>query len=173
MPILSPNVNEKDADLFSEWKKKEKMKFDAKSKQLPELFKGSNVAYLNTDLKSCSIGTIHARRHDGHSYQILTETGLIISRNHMHLRPTGVKPVDRSSTPCISNVKANKPIIAPSGEHKEPTPSNATKGKPSSIKTAAKTNDVPHRTRSGREVCNLHAIENNYVCMHLTIIVLN
>ena len=38
MPMLSPNVNEKDTDLFSEQKEKEKMKFDAKSKQLPELF---------------------------------------------------------------------------------------------------------------------------------------
>ena len=33
MPILSHNANEKDTDLFSEWKEKEKVKFDAKSYQ--------------------------------------------------------------------------------------------------------------------------------------------
>ena len=34
MPILNPKVNEKDADLFSERKEKEKLKFDTKSKKL-------------------------------------------------------------------------------------------------------------------------------------------
>ena len=69
----------------------------------------------------------------------------------MHLRPTRVEPVVRSSTPHISYVKANRPIIIPSGV---PTPSstNTTKGKPYSVKNTAKTNDVPYRTRSGREV---------------------
>ena len=152
--ILNPEVNEKDTDLFSERKEKEKIKFDVKSKQLLVLFIGSNVAYLNTDLKSWSIGTIHARSHDGRSYQILTENGLIISRNRMHLRPTRVEPVpvDRLANQCISNVKAHKSIITPS---RDPTPSstNATKDKPKSIKNTVKTNDVPFRTRSGREVC--------------------
>ena len=72
----------------------------------------SSGAYLNTDLKSWSIGTIYARSHDGRLYQILTENGLIISRNHVFLRPTRVEPVDRLVSPHISNVKADKPIIA-------------------------------------------------------------
>ena len=60
----------------------------------------------------------------------------------MHLRQTRVKPVDKSVSPCISNAKANKPIITPSGD---PVPSNAVKApKPHSIKTTAKTNDVPY-----------------------------
>ena len=92
MPILNSKVDEKDADLFAE-KEKEKIKFDAKSKQLPVLFIGRNVSDLNADLKSWSIGTIHARSHNGHLYQILTEIGLIICRNCMHLRPTRVDPV--------------------------------------------------------------------------------
>ena len=139
--------------MVSERKEKEKIKFDAKSKQLPVLFIGSNVSYLNAVQKSWSIGTIHARSHDGHSYKILTENGLVISRNHIHVRPTRVEavPVDRSAIQQIPNVQADKPIIAPSAV---PTPSstNETKGKPNSIKVAAKTNDVPYRTRSGREV---------------------
>ena len=111
------------------------------------------MSYLNADLKSWSIGTIPLRSHDGRSYQILTENGLTISRNHMHLRLTRVKPVpvDKLVSPHISNVKADKLIITPSGD---PAASNAVKAtKPHFIKTAAKTNDVPHRTRSGREVC--------------------
>ena len=60
LPILNPKVNECDADLFSERKEKEKMTFDTKSKQLPVLFIGSSASYLNPDMKSWSIGTIHA-----------------------------------------------------------------------------------------------------------------
>ena len=136
------------------------------------MFIGRNVSYLNADLKSWSIGTIHARSHDDRYYQILTENSLIISRNCMHLRPTRVKPVpvDRLVSPCISNVNANKPIITPSGD---PAPSNAVKApNPCSIKTAAKANDVPYRTRSGREVCKPPHYRD-YVCVHVTIIALN
>ena len=45
---------------FQKAKENEEKKFDTKSKQLPVLFIGSNVKYLNTDLKSWSISTIHA-----------------------------------------------------------------------------------------------------------------
>ena len=38
MPIINPKVNEKDADLLSERKEKEKIKLDAKSKQLLVFF---------------------------------------------------------------------------------------------------------------------------------------
>ena len=37
-------------DLFSERKESEKKKFETKSKQLPVLFIGSYVNYLNADL---------------------------------------------------------------------------------------------------------------------------
>ena len=81
---MFPKVNEHDADLFSERKEKEKRTFDAKTKQLQVLFVGSYVSYLNSDMKSWSIGTIHARSHDDRSYEILTENGNLISRNHVH-----------------------------------------------------------------------------------------
>ena len=151
IPILNPSVNKKDADLFQRGRKKKKIRFDPKNKQLPVLFIGSNVSYINTDLRSWSIGTIHARSHDDRSYQILTENGLIISRNPVHLRPTGVKPVDRLAKPCIPNVKSKRPIVVPS---EDPALHNAVKAsKPCSTKNTAKTNDVPYRIRSGREVC--------------------
>ena len=150
LPALGPKVNEKDSDLFSEWKQKEKMKFGMKSKQLQELFIGSNVSYLNADLKSWSIGKVHARSQDGHSYQVFTENGNLISRNHVHLRPTGVEPSNKSVRPCIPNVKADKPIITPS---REPTPTNATKVHKVSTQNTAKSNDDLYRTWSGRVVC--------------------
>ena len=94
---MFPKVNEHDADLFSERKEKEKRIFDAKTKQLPVLFVGSYVSYLNSDMRSWSIGTIHARSHDDRSYEILTENGNLISRNHVHLRPTNVQPIDKTT----------------------------------------------------------------------------
>ena len=124
MPVLSPKASKRDADLFSERKENERKQFDTKSKQLPVLLIGSSMAYLNTDLKSWSMGTIHARSHDGCSYQILTESGLIISRNSVHLRPTKVELVVRLSASLISNVKADRPIITYSGV---PALSNAVK----------------------------------------------
>ena len=56
-----------------------------RSKQLPVLFDGSYVSYLNSDMKSWSIGTVHARSHDDRSYEVLTENDNLISRNHVHL----------------------------------------------------------------------------------------
>ena len=111
------------------------------------------MSYLNVDLKSWSIGTIHTRSHDDQLYQILTENGNLISRNHVHLRPTSVQPVDKKAKSCYVNVKADKLISqTPSGE---PTPNHDKvnlASKHCSTKNAAKTNDVPDRTRSGREV---------------------
>ena len=52
LPVLNPKTNERDSNLFSERKESEKKRFDTKSKQLPVLFIGSYVSYLNADLKS-------------------------------------------------------------------------------------------------------------------------
>ena len=82
---MFPKVNEHDADLFSERKEREKRTFDVKSKCLPILFVGSYVSYLNSDMRSWSIGTVHARSHDDRSYKILTESGNLVSRNCIHL----------------------------------------------------------------------------------------
>ena len=115
LPVF-PKVNEHDADLFSEKKEKEKRTFDAKTKQLPVLFVGSYVNYLNSDMKSWFIGTIHARSHDDKSYEILTENGNLISRNRVHLRPTNVQPIDKMTMPHKVNAKVVLPPKA-SGVH--------------------------------------------------------
>ena len=154
LPVLNPKTNEHVSDLFSERKESEKNKFDTKSKQLPILFIGSYVSYLNVDLKSWSIGTIQARSHDDQLYQVLTENGNLISRNCVHLRPTSVQPVDKLAKPCYVNTKAIKPIgLSPSWEATPNHDKVISARKPCSTKNAAKTNDVPYRTKCGREVC--------------------
>ena len=65
---------------FQRGREKKKRIFDAKTKQLPVLFVGSYVSYLNSDMRSWSIGTVHVRSHDDRSYEILPENGNFISR---------------------------------------------------------------------------------------------
>ena len=133
--------------------KKKKRTFDAKTKQLPVLFVGGYVSYLNSDMKIWSIGTIHATSHDDRSYEILTENGNLISRNRVHLRPTNVQPIDKMTMPHKVNAKVILPPKA-SGvytSHNHDKVIMAEAIKPSTERTA-KTNDVLYRTRSGREV---------------------
>ena len=106
---MFPKVSECNADLFSERKEKEKRTFDAKTKQLPVLFVGSYVSFLNSDMKSWSIETIYARSHDDRFYEILAENGNLISRNHVHLRPTNVQHVDKMTMPHKVNAKVVLP----------------------------------------------------------------
>ena len=150
---MFPKVNECDSDLFSERKEIEKRIFDAKTKELPVLFVGSYVSYLNSDMRSWSIGTVHVRSHDDRSYEILTENGNLISRNCVYSRPTNVQPVDKMTMPYKVNAKV---ILPPKGSG-VPTSHNhdkviRAKANEPSIEKTAKTNDVPYRTRSGREV---------------------
>ena len=111
-------------------------------------------------MKSWSIGTIHARSHDDRSYEILTENVNLISRNHVHLRPTNVQPIDKMTMPHKVNAKIVLPPKA-SGVHISHNHDHAkyghgkvikAKANEPSIGKTAKTNDVPYRTRSGREV---------------------
>ena len=174
LPVLNPKINECDSDLFSERKESEKKKFDTKRKQLQVLFLGSYVSYLNVDLQSWSIGTIHARSHDDRSYQVLTENGNLISRNHVHLRPTSAQPVDKLAKPCYVNTKADRQSIC------------LPVGNPSLImiklfqqENLALLRMLPkpmmfliEQGLVERSV-NFHITEINYVCMHVAIIVLN
>ena len=104
-------------------------------------------------MRSWSIATIHARSHDDRSYEILTENGNLISRNRVHLRPTSVQPIDKMTIPYKVNAKV---ILLPKASG-VPTSHNhdkviKAKANEPSIKKTAKTNDVPYRTRSGKEV---------------------
>ena len=80
-----------DANKLVERRKDEKEKFDARYQcELKPLVIGSTVSFLNSDLKTCSMGIIQGRSSYNRSYEILTENGLIISRNRVHLRETNV-----------------------------------------------------------------------------------
>ena len=80
-----------DANKLAERRKEEKEKFDARHQcELKPLVIGSTVSFLNLDLKMWSIGRIHGKSSDNRSYEILTENGLIISRNRVHVCETGV-----------------------------------------------------------------------------------
>ena len=72
-------------------RKGEKEKFYARhQRELKPLVIGSTVSFLNSDLKMWRVGLIHGRSSDNRSDEILTENGLIISRNRVHLRETNV-----------------------------------------------------------------------------------
>ena len=49
LPVLNLKTNKHDSDLFSKRKESEKKTFDIRTKQLPVLFIGSYVSYLNSD----------------------------------------------------------------------------------------------------------------------------
>ena len=151
---MLPKVDERDADLFSERKEREKRTFDVKSKRLPILFVGSYVSYLNSDMRSWSIGTVHARSHDDRSYEILTESGNLVSRNRIHLRPTNVQPVNKptmSTLPYKANARVDLPV-RPKASGVPTSHDHSKKANKPPTERTAKTNDILYRTRSGREV---------------------
>ena len=80
MPMLNDSSScVSDANKLAERWKEEKDKFDVQKCELKPLIFGSVVSYLNADLKTWSVGKIHGRSSDNRSYEILTESGLIVS----------------------------------------------------------------------------------------------
>ena len=110
------------------------------------------MSYLNSDMRSWSIGTVHARSHDDRSYEILTENGNLVSRNCVHLRPTYMQPMDKSDKLTMPNkVNARVDLSAKASGVTTSHDHDKKANKPSAERTA-KTNHVPCRSRSGREV---------------------
>ena len=96
-----------DANKLAESRKEEKEKFEARHQcELKPLIIGSTVSFLNSDLKMWNVGLIHGRSTDNGSYEILTENGLIVSRNRVHLCETNV--VFRERVP--SKISITDPI---------------------------------------------------------------
>ena len=81
MPMLSDSSNcISDANKLSEQRKEEKEKFGARHEcELKQLVIGSTVSFLNSDLKTWSVGKIQGRSSDNRSYKILRENCLIFS----------------------------------------------------------------------------------------------
>ena len=148
-------VFQKPTNFLREGKKK---KFDARHRhELKPLVIGSTVSFLNSDLKIWSMGIIHGRSSDNRSYEILTENGLIISRNRVHLHETNVVFRERVPTSIfiadhIGDAHKNaESVMAPKSPpipNKPPTTDPHVKA----IKGPIGSNDNCYRTRSGRIV---------------------
>ena len=71
---------------------KEKEKFDNKHpRELKPLLVGSTMSYLNSDLKTWSVGDVVLRLPDNRSYHVKTENDQVLSRNRVHLHETNVE----------------------------------------------------------------------------------
>ena len=117
---------------------------------------GSTVSFLNSDLKTWSIGRIHVRSSNNRSYEILTENGLIISRNRVHLCKTNVAfrecvPTSISIADHVGNACKAESVKAKSS----PVPNNGTPSTIPHVKTTKSSigsNDNCYRTLSGRVI---------------------
>ena len=141
---------------LAERRKEEKEKFDARHQhELKPLVIGYRISFSNSDLKMWSVGIIHGRFSDNRSSEILTENGLIVSRNRVYLCETNVvfrECVPTSIADHIGDAWKNaKSFMAPKSPpvpNKPPTTDphvKATKGQIGS-------NDNCYRTWSGRIV---------------------
>ena len=92
LPMIDKVTNNTYSDKFSEREDKEKEMFDTKhSRELKHLLVGSTVSYLNSDLKTLSVGVIVVHSPDNRSYHIKTENDQVISHNRVHLHETNVE----------------------------------------------------------------------------------
>ena len=146
------------AHKLAERRKEEKEKFDARHQhELKPLVIGSTVSFLNSDLKTWSMGIIHGRSSDNRSYEILAENGLIISRNRVHLHETNVVfrecvPSKISIVDPINDACMNaESVMAPKSP---PVPNMPPTTDPhiKATKSPIGSNDNCYRTRSGRVV---------------------
>ena len=156
MPMLSDSSSYvSDANKLAEWRKEEKEKFDARhQRELKPLVIGSTISFLNSDLKMWSMVLIHGRSADNRSYEILTEHGLVISRNRVHLHETNVVfrehvPISIPITDHVGNACKNA-VVAPKSlvPNKPPT----TDPYVTTIKSTIGSNDNCYKTQSGRIV---------------------
>ena len=151
-------TNTVDSDKFAARKDKEKEKFDDKHpRELKPLLAGSAVSYLNSYLKTWSVGVVVSHSPVNRSYHIRTESGTVISCNRVHLRPTNVdftlqQPVQQSFLEKVSSV-VEKIIGQPvPNTNKSTKPKTVTANKCSTVGSDAGSNNNCYKARSGHEV---------------------
>ena len=107
------------------------------------------MSYINSDLKTWSVGIILSHSPDNRSYHIKTENDQVISHNRVHLPETNVEFVLQvQHIPKVSKVLKEEKIVS------QPVPST---DKSTIPKTVNKHNTVGsnsdfYKTRSGHEV---------------------
>ena len=116
---------------------------------------GSTVSYLNSDLKTWSVGVIVSCSPDNRSYHIRTESGTVISHNRVHLRPTNVnftlqQPVQQNFPE--KNSSAVEKIVSQPVSNMSTKPKTVTANKCSTVGSDAGSNNNCYKTRSSREV---------------------
>ena len=95
---------------------KEKEKFDDRHpKELKPLVVGSTMSYLNSDLKTWSVGVIILHSPDNRSYHIKTESDQVISHNRVHLHETNVEffPQVQNILKVLKVLKEEKTVKSP------------------------------------------------------------
>ena len=71
------------------------------------------MTYLNSDLKTWSVGVIVICSPDNRSYHIKIENDQVISHNQVHLHETNVEFVLQvQNTPKVSNVLKEEKIVS-------------------------------------------------------------
>ena len=154
LPMIDTNIVNSNECMV--WKDKEKEKFDDKHpKELKPLLVGSTVSYLNSDLKTWSVGVIISRSPDNRSYHIKTENDQVISRNWVHLHETNVKFVPQvQNIPKVSKVLREEKIVSQPvpNTNKSTTPKTVTTNECSTVGFDADSNNNCYKTRSGCEV---------------------
>ena len=155
MPMLSDSTScVSDANKLAERRKEEKEKFDARHQcEFKSLVIGSIVSFLNSDFKMWSVVLNHGRSTDNRSYEILTENGLFISRNRVHLCESNVVFREHVATSIpiadqVGNAHKNA-LMAPKSS---PVPNKPPTTDPhfTAIKSTIGSNDNCYRTWSGK-----------------------
>ena len=89
LPMI--DINTVNSDKFAASKDKEKEKFGNKHpRELKPLLVGSTVSYLNSDLKTWSVGVVLCSP-DNRSYHVKMRNDQVISHNRVHLCETNVE----------------------------------------------------------------------------------
>ena len=149
LPMINKVTNNTYSDKFSDRKVKEKEKFDTKhSRELKPLLVSSTMFYLNSDLKTWSVGVIVSCSSDNRSYHIKTENDQVISHNRVHLCETNIEFV-----PQVQNILKVLKVLKE--EKTVKSSSSNTKSKQSMQKQNVKStvgSNGNYRTRSGCEV---------------------
>ena len=150
LPMIDKVTNNTYSNKFSDRNDKEKEKFDMKhSRELKPLLVGSIMSYLNTDLKTWSVGVIISCSPDNRSYHIKTENDQVISPNRVHLHETNVEFVPQVQYILkVSKVLKEEKIVS------QPVPNTDKSTKPKTVNKCNTVGSVSgcYKTRSGCEV---------------------
>ena len=152
LPMVDKVTNNIYSNEFSDRKDKEKKKFDTKhSRELKPLLVGSTVSYINSDLKTWSVGVVISRSHDNISYHIKTENDQVISRNRVHLHETNVQFIPQIQNRVSKDLREEKIVSQPVPNTNMSTKPK-TANKCSTVSSDAGSNNNCYKTRSGCEV---------------------